>query len=80
MVVGADGAPSVVHKTIFGDEKAKSSPVPYSAINLHVKYGDADKAVFVRHKHPIMTHAIHPDWLLALDLECVVLHWAFYPC
>jgi 2-polyprenyl-6-methoxyphenol hydroxylase-like FAD-dependent oxidoreductase len=65
MVIGADGAQSVVRRTIFGEEKAKPSSVPYSAVNLHVCYGDAEKALFVRQKHPIMTHAIHPDgyWL-----------------
>jgi hypothetical protein len=55
----------VVRKSIFGEEKAKVNPVPYCGVNLHVKYGDVEKAKFVRQKHPIMTHAIHPDgyWL-----------------
>jgi len=65
MLVGTDGAQSKVRETIFGPEKSKILPVPYRGINLHVKYGDAEKALFVRQKHPIMTHAIHPDgyWL-----------------
>jgi 2-polyprenyl-6-methoxyphenol hydroxylase-like FAD-dependent oxidoreductase len=65
LLVGADGAQSAVRTSIFGAKKAKASSVPYSAVNLHVKYGDVEKALFVRKNHPIMTHAIHPDgyWL-----------------
>ncbi|KAE9967440.1 hypothetical protein EG328_008182 [Venturia inaequalis] len=63
VLVGADGANSAVRTTIFGEEDAKPCTVPYSAVNLHVGYGDAAKALFVRSKHPIMTHAIHPDGL-----------------
>lgn len=65
ILIGADGAHSVVRRTIFGKKAAEPSSVAYSAVNLHVKYGDTEKALFVRQKHPIMTHAIHPDgyWL-----------------
>lgn len=65
LLVGADGAHSVVRNSIFGPEKARASSVPYSAVNLTVKYNDAEKARFVRQCHPIMTMAIHPDghWL-----------------
>ncbi|KFY24346.1 hypothetical protein V493_05297 [Pseudogymnoascus sp. VKM F-4281 (FW-2241)] len=61
LLVGADGAHSVVRTCIFGPEKARASNVPYSAINLCVKYNDAEKARFVRQLHPIMSMAIHPD-------------------
>jgi 2-polyprenyl-6-methoxyphenol hydroxylase-like FAD-dependent oxidoreductase len=65
LLVGADGAKSNVRKAVVGAEKAELNPTPYCGVNLHVKYGDAEKALFVRQKHPIMTHAIHPDgyWL-----------------
>jgi len=65
LLVGADEAQSVVRKSIFGEEKARAQKVPYSAVNVHVKYGDVEKARFVRRNHPIMSHAIHPDgyWL-----------------
>ncbi|OBT63336.1 hypothetical protein VE03_07263 [Pseudogymnoascus sp. 23342-1-I1] len=65
LLVGADGAHSVVRTCIFGVEKARASSVPYSALNLCVKYNDAEKARFVRQIHPIMSMAIHPDghWL-----------------
>jgi 2-polyprenyl-6-methoxyphenol hydroxylase-like FAD-dependent oxidoreductase len=65
LLVGADGAQSVVRTHIFGPEKAKASSVPYSALNLAVCYNDAEKAKFVRQLHPIMAMAIHPDgyWL-----------------
>jgi 2-polyprenyl-6-methoxyphenol hydroxylase-like FAD-dependent oxidoreductase len=65
LLVGADGANSVVRTTLFGPDGGKALSVPYSAVNLHVKYGDAEKALFVRQNHPIMTHAIHPNghWL-----------------
>ncbi|KIW05397.1 hypothetical protein, variant [Verruconis gallopava] len=64
-LIGTDGAQSPVRMSIFGPEKGKVTPVPYCGVNLHVKYGDKEKALFVRQKHPIMTHAIHPDgyWL-----------------
>ncbi|KAL5354234.1 hypothetical protein ACLOAV_000321 [Pseudogymnoascus australis] len=65
LLVGADGAHSAVRTCIFGAEKARASSVPYSAVNLCVKYNDAEKARFVRQCHPIMSMAIHPDghWL-----------------
>jgi 2-polyprenyl-6-methoxyphenol hydroxylase-like FAD-dependent oxidoreductase len=65
LIVGSDGAQSVVRISLFGPEEAKASSVPYSAVNLHVKYGDKERALFVRQNHPIMCHAIHPDgyWL-----------------
>ena len=71
LLVGADGTQSAVRRTIFGHEKAKVVPVPYCGVNLHVTYGDAEKALFVRQKHPIMTHAIHPDgyWLWISSLS-----------
>jgi len=64
-LIGADGASSLVRRSIFGEEAGKLVHVPYCGVNTHVCYGDADKALFVRSKHPIMTHAIHPDgyWL-----------------
>jgi 2-polyprenyl-6-methoxyphenol hydroxylase-like FAD-dependent oxidoreductase len=64
-LVGADGVQSTVRGLIFGEEKSKITIVPYCGYNLHVKYGDAEKALFVRQNHPIMSHAIHPDgyWL-----------------
>ncbi|KFX91652.1 hypothetical protein O988_07645 [Pseudogymnoascus sp. VKM F-3808] len=65
LLVGANGAHSVVRRCIFGPEIARASSVPYSAVNLCVKYNDAEKARFVRQLHPIMAMAIHPDghWL-----------------
>ncbi|KFZ22699.1 hypothetical protein V502_02820 [Pseudogymnoascus sp. VKM F-4520 (FW-2644)] len=65
LLVGADGAHSVVRTCIFGPEKARASSVPYSAVNLCVKYNDAEKARFVRQLHPVMAMGIHPDghWL-----------------
>ncbi|KIX02974.1 uncharacterized protein Z518_06524 [Rhinocladiella mackenziei CBS 650.93] len=64
MLVGVDGAQSKVRLTIFGEE-GQPSTVPYSAVNLHVCYHDAEKAKFVRQAHPIMTMGMHPDgyWL-----------------
>lgn len=64
MLVGVDGAQSKVRLSIFGED-GHPSKVPYSAVNLHVCYNDAEKARFVRQMHPIMTMGIHPDgyWL-----------------
>ncbi|ELR06197.1 hypothetical protein GMDG_07852 [Pseudogymnoascus destructans 20631-21] len=65
LLVGADGAHSAVRTCIFGPEKGRASSVPYSAVNICVKYDDAKKARFVRQLHPIMAMGIHPDghWL-----------------
>ncbi|KFY33453.1 hypothetical protein V494_07606 [Pseudogymnoascus sp. VKM F-4513 (FW-928)] len=65
LLVGADGVRSAVRTSIFGPEKARASSIPYSVVNLSVKYNDAEKARFVRQCHPIMAMAVHPDghWL-----------------
>lgn len=65
MIVGTDGAQSAVRYSVFGPEGGAPHRVPYSAVNLHVCYNDAEKAKFVRQCHPIMTMGIHPDgyWL-----------------
>lgn len=71
MLVGVDGAQSKVRLTIFGDEGQPCS-VPYSAVNLHVCYNDAEKAKFVRQAHPIMTMGMHPkgywQWISSTPL------------
>ena len=65
LVVGSDGPRSAVRTCMLGPEKAAARTVPISAINVAVRYGDAEKARFVRQLHPIMAMAIHPDgyWL-----------------
>ncbi|KIW90881.1 uncharacterized protein Z519_08664 [Cladophialophora bantiana CBS 173.52] len=60
ILVGADGAQSLVRNTIFGEE-GQPCTVPYSAVNLHVCYNDAEKAKFVRQAHPIMAMGMHPN-------------------
>lgn len=59
LLVGVDGAQSRVRHSILGED-GRASKVPYSAVNLHVCYDDAEKARFVRQAHPIMTMGIHP--------------------
>ncbi|KAI9799606.1 MAG: hypothetical protein M1833_003921 [Piccolia ochrophora] len=65
LVVGTDGAHSVVRRSILGPEKAQASSVPFTATNMLAQYGDAEKALYVRQCHPIMAMGIHPDgyWL-----------------
>ena len=64
-IIGTDGAQSAVRYNIFGHDSGSPQRVPYSAVNLHVCYNDAEKAKFVRQHHPVMTMGIHPDgyWL-----------------
>lgn len=64
MLIGADGVKSKVRESKFGEE-GQACSVPYSAVNLHVCYNDAEKAKFVRQGHPIMTMGMHPNgyWL-----------------
>ncbi|OAL37074.1 hypothetical protein AYO20_03551 [Fonsecaea nubica] len=59
-LVGADGAQSQVRHIIFGQD-GQPCGVPYSAVNLHVCYNDAEKARFVRQAHPIMAMGMHPN-------------------
>ena len=80
MTVGADGAQSAVRETIFGEERANLSSVLYSAINLLDKYCLTEKAVFVRQKHPNMTHVIHYDgywqWISSAS-SCTETYYPF---
>jgi len=67
LLVGADGARSDVRYVLLG-EAGVAETVPYNALNLHVCYNDAEKALFVRkHLNPVMAMASHPDgyWLWA---------------
>ncbi|KAJ9603837.1 hypothetical protein H2200_011358 [Cladophialophora chaetospira] len=70
LLIGADGAQSRVRISILG-EKGQPSSVPYSAVNLHVCYNDAEKARFVRQAHPIIQEVPDPDdpatWLFQLQ-------------
>lgn len=74
-IIGADGANSEVRKWIFHDAPdpsiSQAQVVPYSALNTHVCYNDAEKAKFVRQHHKIMYHAIHPNgyWLFVAMQE-----------
>lgn len=65
LLIGADGAQSGARTQLFGAERGRAASVPFRAVNLHVRYGDAAKAAFVRGLHPIMAMGIHPDgyWL-----------------
>lgn len=64
-MIGADGSHSAVRRWLFPGEPGLAKAVPYAALNTHIKYNDAEKSLFVRKAHPIMTHAIHPAgyWL-----------------
>lgn len=66
LLVAADGAHSQVRASVLGPEKAAAKTLPYRALNLHVCYNDAEKALFIRkHLNPIVVLGIHPDgyWL-----------------
>ncbi|KAF4303257.1 putative FAD binding domain-containing protein [Botryosphaeria dothidea] len=65
LLIGADGAQSGARTQLFGAERGRAASVPFRAVNLHVRYGDAAKAAFVRGLHPVMAMGIHPDgyWL-----------------
>ncbi|ETN43407.1 uncharacterized protein HMPREF1541_02566 [Cyphellophora europaea CBS 101466] len=65
LIIGSDGAQSQVRYSVFGSDGGQPQRVPFSAVNLHVCYNDAEKALFVRQHHPIMQMGIHPDgyWL-----------------
>ncbi|KAI9701416.1 MAG: hypothetical protein M1820_006507 [Bogoriella megaspora] len=83
LLVGTDGAQSRVRTHIFGEERGRALTVPYSAVNLHVNYHDAEKAEFVRQLHPIMAMGIHPEgYWLWISIQDVVdpndpLTWNF---
>lgn len=71
LLIGTDGAQSKVRSCIFGVTDAATKRVPYTAINLHVCYNDAGKALFVR-QNPIISMGIHPgghwQWISVQDV------------
>jgi hypothetical protein len=63
-------------------KKRQRQPLyPTQLSNLHVNYGDAEKALFVRQKHPSMTHAIHLSafWLWISSGSFLFSPQNFYP-
>ncbi|KAF7186548.1 FAD-dependent monooxygenase phnB [Pseudocercospora fuligena] len=74
LVVGADGATSVVRSEAFaGGPAGQASQVPYSGVNMHVCYHDAATARSLRESlSPIMAIGAHPRgywlWLSVQDV------------
>jgi flavin-dependent dehydrogenase len=60
LVIGADGARSVVREQLLGPQKAKLSPSPVVMMITTVNFHDAEKARHARTGNPIMKMAFHP--------------------
>jgi flavin-dependent dehydrogenase len=60
ILVGADGARSVVRRELLGEEKSRLSPTSSVSVLMKVNFNDAQKALYARKLNPIIKMAIHP--------------------
>ena len=65
IVVGADGARSVVRRTILGPEIGASQTMPYIATRATLKFPTAEQALTARRLHPLNVASTHPDGIWA---------------
>jgi 2-polyprenyl-6-methoxyphenol hydroxylase-like FAD-dependent oxidoreductase len=73
IIVGADGANSIVRSLSFSDGKGSAQHVPYGGVNMHVCYHDGEIARFLRQSlSPIQAIGAHPRgywlWLSVQDV------------
>lgn len=66
IVIGSDGPKSAVRSLILGPEAAVT-PLEVVHSNVAVKYGDAEKAKFIRSAHPVFSLAVRPGVLSFLS-------------
>lgn len=60
-LVGTDGAHSTVRSAIVGDDKSERSALPYSAVNMHVRYSDPAFSRSIREYNPLFSMGVHPS-------------------
>lgn len=70
IVIGSDGPKSAVRSLILGPEAAVT-PLEVVHSNVAVKYGDAEKAKFIRSAHPVFSLAVRPGVLSFLSIQDV---------
>ena len=73
LIVGADGANSIVRDAVFTGGEGQAQHIPYGGWNLHVCYNDASTALSIRKSlSPIMAIGAHPSgywlWLSVQDV------------
>lgn len=66
VIIGSDGPRSAVRSLILGSE-ADVTPLEVVHSNVAVKYGDAEKAKFIRSAHPVFSLAVRPGVLSFLS-------------
>lgn len=59
LIVGADGARSVVRQSLLGPVNSMTNRLPYCATFAHAKF-PAERALFLRKFHPLYLAGIHP--------------------
>ncbi|PQE21575.1 FAD binding domain-containing protein [Rutstroemia sp. NJR-2017a WRK4] len=64
LVIGADGARSVVRKLLLGPGKAENTRLPYAASFVQARY-TREQALFLRSFHPLYLASPHPNNLFA---------------
>lgn len=70
VIIGSDGPRSAVRSLILGSE-ADVTPLEVVHSNVAVKYGDAEKAKFIRSAHPVFSLAVRPGVLSFLSIQDV---------
>lgn len=73
LIIGADGANSAVRQAVFASGEGQAQQIPYSGVNMHVRYPDAETSTYLRrHLSPIVGHGVHPKgywlWLSVQDV------------
>jgi 2-polyprenyl-6-methoxyphenol hydroxylase-like FAD-dependent oxidoreductase len=61
LVVGCDGAKSIVRELLVGEDVAQVVPTDIHMFNLTCSYS-AETAKFLRMRHPILKNSYHPDF------------------
>jgi hypothetical protein len=66
LVIGADGARSIVREQLLGEEKARLIPSPTVSLMMKVNFNDIGKALHARSGNPTFKAALHPKGTMNL--------------
>jgi hypothetical protein len=66
IIIGADGARSIVRELLLGKEKAALTASPVINLMTKVNFKDAERAAHVRSGNPILKLAFHPNGAMSI--------------